>query len=521
MASKREAPDAQLFIGDSRGLPELLAAAPLANVIITSPPYFDLLDYGTKHQIGIGSKTYERFLTDVEQVLKGCFDRSTNDASLWIICDNFRNEGTLIDLPDDFKAAAKRAGWTLRECLVWNKVKTRPVSGPGVLRNNIEHILNFVKDPAQYKFRVHRENHIHGVNADYLWKWPERYSPLGLNLGKIWTAQLMNQGTWGANKANHTRIHFCPFPQSLVAKIINIASDPGDVILDPFAGSGTVPAQAALMGRKGIGVEINGDFRKFFADVQSLFQKSWKEGEDERHIAKEDRIREALLVSRMRGLKSVNLAIKGKEAHCRHIRAVGIIEPISARETIADVLSKATNSPTLKIPYEFHVITPKLGVKDRAELTEWFEEVMKSCSLAGMVYVEETAERWSTQKRLASPYWWAYDGGASLKPLGPADRNRESTLQVLANFSAPSFGSKSSPLELALLEVRQAYIRQVANDLNGDENEIANTLGTTRAEVHRFLHSGRNDLRKATRSKEHAASAIGQGDEVLTLEDIE
>jgi DNA modification methylase len=50
--------------------------------------------------------------------------------------------------------------------------------------------------------------------------------------------------------------HACPLPPRLVERLILLSTDPGDVVLDPFAGSGVVVAEAERQGRLGLGLEI-------------------------------------------------------------------------------------------------------------------------------------------------------------------------------------------------------------------------------------------------------------------------
>lgn len=54
--------------------------------------------------------------------------------------------------------------------------------------------------------------------------------------------------------------HPCPIPEKLVARIISILTEVGDTVVDPFAGSGTVPFVANTLGRVGIGIEMSERF---------------------------------------------------------------------------------------------------------------------------------------------------------------------------------------------------------------------------------------------------------------------
>jgi len=55
-------------------------------------------------------------------------------------------------------------------------------------------------------------------------------------------------------------MHVCPLQLDIVARIINRYSNPGELVMDPFAGLMTVPLQAIKMGRKGCGIELNSDY---------------------------------------------------------------------------------------------------------------------------------------------------------------------------------------------------------------------------------------------------------------------
>jgi DNA modification methylase len=54
--------------------------------------------------------------------------------------------------------------------------------------------------------------------------------------------------------------HICPLPFDIVTRFIEMYSNPGEVVLDPFAGLGTVPVTAMKLGRIGYGIELNTDY---------------------------------------------------------------------------------------------------------------------------------------------------------------------------------------------------------------------------------------------------------------------
>ena len=62
-------------------------------------------------------------------------------------------------------------------------------------------------------------------------------------------------------------LHYATFPERLVEPIIEACSDPGDLVLDPFAGSGTTCKIAARLTRRSLGIELNPDYARMAADA--------------------------------------------------------------------------------------------------------------------------------------------------------------------------------------------------------------------------------------------------------------
>ena len=90
-----------------------------------------------------------------------------------------------------------------------------------------------------------------------------------------YTASGRNRRTvWSINTKSFKGAHFATFPTELPRVCIAAGSAPGDLILDPFAGSGTTCAVAKAMGRRFLGIELNADyaplFNKRIAEVASV-----------------------------------------------------------------------------------------------------------------------------------------------------------------------------------------------------------------------------------------------------------
>jgi len=247
-----------LHNADSRNIDKYIAEQ-IVDVTITSPPYFNLKDYGYKEQIGFGQK-FERYLEDIEKVFSNVYNITKDTGSLWIIINTFKEGDKIIPLPFRVSDRLDTIGWKLQDIIIWSKDKTLPWTKKGQTKNKFEYILFFVKSKD---FRYYSDR-IRQYDTRHLKKWwiryPERYNPKGKSSDEIWNYPIPTQGSWG----NSYIKHFCPLPTDLIGNIIQLTTDEGDVVLDPFAGSGSVLAQAAYMQRKYIGFELNTDYMNMF-----------------------------------------------------------------------------------------------------------------------------------------------------------------------------------------------------------------------------------------------------------------
>lgn len=288
-----------LLLRDARDLTEILCPSnPCVDVTITSPPYWNLKDYGAANQIGYG-QSKERYLDDLRKVLADCLAVTKSTGSLWVVVDTYRQHGELQLLPLEVAECAGRVGWKLRELVVWDKHHSVPWQTSRQLRNVSEFVL-FMTKSDEYKYHVERIK-----TLDEISKWwvdfPERFNPKGKTPTNIWSIPIRPRGSW--RKPSRLN-HFCSFPTALVARIIELATDPGDLVLDPFAGSGIVLAQAAAMGRGYIGFEVNEDYVHMFRDiVKDEVAAEWQEMQEWREKQIAARVDFEQTVMKLRALK--------------------------------------------------------------------------------------------------------------------------------------------------------------------------------------------------------------------------
>ena len=244
------------WIHDARRLTKVIDKK--VDLIISSPPYFDMKDYGAENQIGWGQK-YSRYLEDMGVVLSQCHQVTKATGSMWLIVDTLKKNGDLVMLPDDITGLAKQVGWKLQEIIIWKKDRTLPYSRKGEMRNIFEYILFFVKSD-RFKYYPKR---VTTLDPKGWWvKYPERYSSHGKAPTDIWEFPIPVQGSWGSSYIRH----FCPLPRGLTQRIIDLCTNKGDVVFDPFAGSGAVLSEAFVMGREYLGCDLNPHFKEMFEE---------------------------------------------------------------------------------------------------------------------------------------------------------------------------------------------------------------------------------------------------------------
>lgn len=154
-------------------------------------------------------------------------------------------------------------GWTLRNDIIWHKTKGLPESVKDRFAKRFENIFMFVKNPSTYFFNLDgvREKHSESsyLHARSENKSKKGYDPTNFNKDKrnLFNKRLLsvtvkgkNPGdVWNIPSQSTSHAHYAIFPEKLVERMMLCSSRPGDVVLDPFAGSGTTGRVAVKFGR--------------------------------------------------------------------------------------------------------------------------------------------------------------------------------------------------------------------------------------------------------------------------------
>lgn len=243
---------------------------------VTSPPYFGHRKYDTDHPAEIG---VEGSLGDYISNLVGVFEKlrlkTADSGTLWLnLGDTYRN-GQLLGVPWRVALALVDVGWRLRSDVIWHKPNAMPSSVKNRPTVDHEYVFLFAKNDSYFydadsirephvtlsptsKMRGGR-NHLGkrgstpeaGKNAGnsnlHDARWDQAFHPKGRNRRTVWNIPL------GKNR----EAHFAVFPEKLVETCLLATSAPGDLVGDPFTGSGTTGIIAKQLGRGFLGAEIS------------------------------------------------------------------------------------------------------------------------------------------------------------------------------------------------------------------------------------------------------------------------
>lgn len=248
--------DSAIVIGDSN---RVLRQLPYGTfqTCVTSPPYWALRDYNIDGQIGLEA-TVESYISALIAVFEEVRRVLRDDGTLWLnIGDSYTSGGRtwrapdkknpvramstrpptpqglkpkdLIGVPWRLAFALQKAGWYLRTDIVWHKPNCQPESVKDRPTRSHEYLFLFTKSER------------------YFYNCQSVRGPNDRNLRSVWDIN-----TYPVKDA-----HFATFPPALVKPCLDLATRPGDFVLDPFIGSGTTGLVAHDSDRRFFGIELN------------------------------------------------------------------------------------------------------------------------------------------------------------------------------------------------------------------------------------------------------------------------
>lgn len=301
----------KIFCGDTLEITKTIADKSI-DCVITSPPYWQLRDYGWNGQWGL-EKTYQEYLEHLWSLMDEIYRVLKDTGTVWInLGDSYNGakqgntQGTqggyaipkkgtvennsgvnkskqtmpdkcLMLIPHRFAIGCIDRGWILRNDVVWAKRNGMPESVTDRFSKKHEFFFFFVKQQKYYfdldgvrdktkPESIERAKGIYngsyantnktGIGVKLEHGNPDRFcNPLGKNPGDV-------SDFWDIPTQPSSDKHYATYNFDLIDKPI-IAGCPKDgIILDPFCGTGTTIARAIQLDRQGIGIDGSEEYCK-------------------------------------------------------------------------------------------------------------------------------------------------------------------------------------------------------------------------------------------------------------------
>jgi adenine-specific DNA-methyltransferase len=215
------------------------------NLTVTSPPYNIGKEYEKPQELERYVEWCGRWLAEIARL-------TSNTGAFWLNLGYVKKEGAAHAVPLPYLIWHRTPLFMMQE-IVWHY-------GAGVAARNSfsprnEKFLWYVKDEARYTFNLDavRDPDVKYPNQKKNGKL--KCNPLGKNPSDVW---LFPKVTSGSDRASPERTeHPAQFPVAVIERIIKSCSNLGDVVLDPFMGSGTTALVAVQLGRPVLGFELS------------------------------------------------------------------------------------------------------------------------------------------------------------------------------------------------------------------------------------------------------------------------
>ena len=280
-----------------------------ARMCVTSPPYYGLRDYGGEDsQIG-QEKSPEEFIDELVKVFREVRNVLTDDGTCWVnLGDSYYNyrpgskayvkqtvsktnqdlpesspkrgtkldglkEKDLIGIPWMFAFAMRADGWYLRQDIIWHKPNPMPESVRDRCTKSHEYIFLFSKNKKYFydNEAIKEPARDWGTRDRSKGKYHNEGTGLQPHSGLSKSYPKKNKrSVWSVTNKPYRGAHFAVYPPDLIEPCIKAGSEVGDIVLDPFMGSGTTAMVAKSLGRDYIGCELHEDYG-------NLIQKRVKE----------------------------------------------------------------------------------------------------------------------------------------------------------------------------------------------------------------------------------------------------
>jgi len=242
------------------------------DLVFADPPF----NIGYEYDVYDDRKTRKDYVAWSQEWMKGVFRCLKSSGTFWLaIGDEFAADLKVL--------AQNEIGFHCRSWVIWYYMfGVNCVNG---FSRSHTHLLHFVKDPDDFVFNAQHPA-VRVPSARQLVYADRRANPNGRLPDNTWIFRPQDAPEGGFSQGHDTwyfprvagtfkereGFHGCQMPEQLLGRIVRVSSNPLDVVLDPFAGSGTTLAVAKKLGRQWMGFELSGNYVKWIKERMKSIQ---------------------------------------------------------------------------------------------------------------------------------------------------------------------------------------------------------------------------------------------------------
>lgn len=229
------------------------------DLVFADPPF----NIGYSYDVYDDKQSRDDYLRFCREWISGVHRATREDGSFWLaIGDEYAAE---------LKLLSQEIGFHCRSWVIW--YYTFGVNCVRGFSRSHTHLFHFVKDPERFTFNGDNPA-VRVPSARQLVYADARANSKGRLPDNTWILRPQDAPAMGFSPSHDTwyfarvagtfkereGFHGCQMPEQLLGRIIRISSDPGDLVFDPFGGSGTTLVVAKKLGRRFMGIELSEDY---------------------------------------------------------------------------------------------------------------------------------------------------------------------------------------------------------------------------------------------------------------------
>jgi len=240
------------------------------HLVVTSPPYWQLKDYGNGSQIGFDD-SYEDYINNLNLVWNGCHRVLHKGCRLCVnIGDQFARSVyygryKVIPIRTEIIKFCETVGFDYMGAIIWQKVTTCNTTGGATIMGSFPYPRNGILK----------------IDYEFILVFKKHGTPPNISRDVKEKSKLTIE-EWNEFFAGHWNIpgekqngHLAMFPEEIPRRLIKMFSFVNDTVLDPFLGSGTTTLAAKNLERNSIGYEINADSIPVIKEKLGLKEKGF------------------------------------------------------------------------------------------------------------------------------------------------------------------------------------------------------------------------------------------------------